>query len=125
MSELLVSLITLYQQTTVVVDALDECENHDRLLRSLMETASKSAPKAIKFLFSSRTNVTPPKGFPTWEQLELDSQKSLIVEDMNRYIQTEVKDRETLAFGTRLLGGNHEALEDRLIEILTRRAQGM
>jgi ankyrin repeat domain-containing protein 50 len=123
--ELLASLIALYQQTTVVVDALDECEYYDRLLRSLMKMALKRTPKAIKFFFSSRTNVTLPEGFPTWEKLELDSQKSLTGEDMKRYIQTEVKDRETLAFGSRLLGGKHPALEDRLVEVLARRAQGM
>jgi len=123
--ELLAGLIALYQQTTIVVDVLDECECYDRLLYSLMKTASKSTPKAIKFFFPSRTNVTLPEGFPTWEKLELDTQKSLTEEDMKRYIQTEVKNRETLALGSRLLGGKHPALEDQLVEVLTRRAQGM
>jgi hypothetical protein len=121
---LLAGLIALYQQTTIVVDALDECE-YDRLLLNLMEMASKSTPKAIKFFFSSRTNVRLPKNFPTWEKLELDSQTSLTGEDMKRYIQTEVNDREKLALGSRLLGGKHPALEDRLVEVLTHRAQGM
>lgn len=122
--ELLAGLIALYQQTTIVVDALDECE-YDRLLHSLMKMVSKSTPKPIKFFFSSRTNVTLPKGFPTWEKLKLDSQKNLTGEDMKKYIQTEVKDREMLGFASRLLRGEHPALEDRLVEVLTRRAQGM
>lgn len=121
---LLVGLVALYQQTTVVVDALDECEDYTRLLLNL-KMVSKSAPKAIKFFFSGRTNVKLPEDFPTWEKLELDSQKSLTVEDMKTYVQTQVKDRETLCFGFRLLGGKYPALEDQLIEILTRRAQGM
>lgn len=121
---LLVGLVGLYQQTTVVVDALDECEDHTRLLLNL-EMVSRNAPKAIKFFFSSRTNVKLPEDFPTWEKLELDSQKSLTVEDMKTYIQTQVKDRKTLRLGSRLLNGKDEGLEDRLVETLTRRAQGM
>jgi hypothetical protein len=86
---------------------------------------SKSATKAIKFFFSSRTNVKLPEDFPAWEKLELDSQKNLTVEDMKTYVQTQVKDRKTMRIGSRLLHGKDEALEDRLVEKLTRRAQGM
>jgi hypothetical protein len=49
------------------------------------------------------------------------------------YIRTQVKDREKIDLGPRLLDEKKsvlgesliEALEDRLIETLTRRAQGM
>ena len=121
---LLVGLVALYEQTTVIIDALDECEDYTRLLLNL-KMVSKDAPKAIKFFFSSRTNVKLPEDFPTWEKLELDSQKSLTVGDVKTYIETQVKDRETLGFGFRLLRGKYPALEDRLVKILTRRAQGM
>jgi Ankyrin repeats (3 copies)/Ankyrin repeats (many copies) len=90
-----------------------------------METASKTTPKAIKFFFSSRMNVMLPKDFPIWEKLELDSQKILREVDMKKYIQTEVKDRKKLNIERPLLDGQYPTLEDRLVKILTDRAQGM
>ena len=129
---LLTGLIALYQRTTIVVDALDECEDYGRLLR-LLKKVSNGTRGAIKFFFSSRTNVKLLKDFPSWEKLELDSEKGLTKDDINTYIRTQVKDREKMDLGPRLLDEGRsmlgeslvEALEDRLIETLTRRAQGM
>lgn len=130
--DLLVGLVALYQQTTIVVDALDECEDYGRLLR-LLKKVSEGTHGAIKFFFSSRMNVKLFKDFPSWEKLELDSEKGLTRDDINTYIRTQVKDREKMDLGPRLLDERKsmlgesliEALEDRLIETLTRRAQGM
>jgi len=130
--DLLVGLVALYQQTTIVVDALDECEDYGRLLL-LLKKVSEGTRGAIKFFFSSRTNVRLFKDFPSWEKLELDSEEGLTTDDINTYIRTQVKDREKMDLGPRLLDERKsilgesliEALEDKLIETLTRRAQGM
>jgi hypothetical protein len=124
---LLVGLVKLYQRTTIVVDALDECENSAELLRNLMMLwdSADGAKRRIKFFFSSRTHVELPEKFPAWEKVELDSQKSLTVDDMETYVRTQVEGRETLGLGNRLLNGNYPKLEQRLIETLTSRAGGM
>lgn len=123
-SGLLTKLIPPHQRTTIIIDALDECENYSRLLLWL-KAASNDSLGALKFFFSSRTNVKLLNDFPSWEKVELDSKKELTVEDMKVYIRTQVQDRETMGIGRRLLGGEYPELEERLIETLTYRAQGM
>jgi hypothetical protein len=54
--DLLVGLVAIYQRTTIVVDALDECEDYGGLLR-LLKKVSDGTHGAIKFFFSSRTDV--------------------------------------------------------------------
>jgi len=123
-SNLLVGLVERYKRTTIVVDALDECENSTSLLLHLKKLWD-SVHGVIKFFFSSRKNVDLPENFLPCEKLDLDSQRSLTEEDMMMYVRSQVEEREKLGLGTRLLKGKKPELEERLIETLVRRAQGM
>jgi hypothetical protein len=123
-SDLLITLILPYNNVTIVIDALDECLNSAQLLRHL-RNVSNATNHRIKFFLSSRRNTTIFPDFPEWIKLELDLQQDLTASDMESYIRSQVRDIETLDMGSRLLDGKHPEVEDRLIETLIRRAQGM
>ena len=119
-SDLLVMLSKEYEKITFIVNALDECENADELLH-LKDVNRKS----VKFFFSSRNQVKVCRIFPKCAKLELDSQKELVLKDMKIYVASQVKERETLKLGHRLLDGEYPELEDALIDVLVDHAQGM
>lgn len=77
---LLAGLISQYYRTTIIIDALDECNNHEGLLLHL-QAVSSGSEGAMKFFSSSRTNVDP-FDFPSWEKVELDSEKEVTAEDI-------------------------------------------
>lgn len=120
-SDLLVRLLEEHEKTTFIVDALDECENADELLLHLRDLTRQP----VKFFFSSRNQVKVRKAFPNCANLELDSQKDLIMQDIQIYVTSQVKERETLKLGRRLLDGEYPELEDTLIDVLVDHAQGM
>jgi hypothetical protein len=106
------------------------CKRHRRMRRFPrfllhIKKLLDSTHEAIKFFFSSRPNVQVLSTFPNSEKLDLDSTTGLTADDIETYARTQVKDRDTLQLGTRLLNGKQPALEDWLIAILTRRSQGM
>ena len=119
--ELFASLAAQYQRTTVVIDALDECEDYSRLLFLLKKVFADTPSTKLKFFFSRRPSVNMLLGFPSWEKLELDLNRGLTKDDMNVYISTQVVERE----GHRLLNGKDPDLEKKLIDTLSYRAQGM
>jgi hypothetical protein len=119
--ELLVGLATRHQRTTIIIDALDECEDYSNLLFLLKKTSNGLPSGSFRFLFSSRPNVTLLLDFPSWEKLNLDAGRELTSEDINEYIRTQVLERE----GRRLLDGRNVDLEAKLIKTLIDRAQGM
>jgi hypothetical protein len=120
---LLSDLISHYHRTTIIIDALDECNDYEVLLLHL-QAVSRDSEGAVKFFFSSRTNVDL-FDFPLWEKVELDSEKELTAEDIRTYIRTQVKDRVAMGIGRPLLEGKRPDLEDKLVETLTLRARGM
>lgn len=123
-SDLLAGLVDLYQQTTIVIDALDECTDYTRLLLHLKKAAAASQ-SPLKFFLSSRQNVRVFDVLPRGKKVELDAQRDLTTEDMRNYISTQVREIESFNLGTRLLDGRYPELEDRLVEVLKGRAQGM
>ncbi|RTE84523.1 hypothetical protein BHE90_000872 [Fusarium euwallaceae] len=53
--EILVHLFNLYPHTTIILDALDECETEERrLLLNIFDWASKSSSRPVKIFISSR-----------------------------------------------------------------------
>jgi hypothetical protein len=77
---LLAGLISQYYRTTIIIDALDECNNYEGLILHL-QAVSSGSEGAMKFFFSSRTSVDP-FDFPSWEKVELDSEKEVTAEDI-------------------------------------------
>ncbi|PQE06277.1 ankyrin repeat protein [Rutstroemia sp. NJR-2017a BBW] len=119
--ELLTDLAARHQRTTIIIDALDECDDYSKLLFLLKKASNDMPSGSFKFFFSSRPNVALLLDFPSWEKLELDAERELTSEDINAYIRTQVIETE----GRRLLDGRNPELEVKLVKTLTCRAQGM
>jgi hypothetical protein len=119
--ELLTKLAARHQRTTIIIDALDECKDYSKLLFLLQRVSNDISSGSFKFFFSSRPNVNLLPDFPSWEKLELDAERELTSEDMEAYIRTQVMNTE----GRHLLDGKDPELEEKLVETLTYRAQGM
>ncbi|KAI0864845.1 hypothetical protein F4860DRAFT_381533 [Xylaria cubensis] len=102
-----------------VIDALDECDEPKELLK-VLRNLSQAAPGRLSLLVSSRNSVQVQEKFNGL--LEVDLAKSMNKADMYTYVVTEIKEREK---DERLLRGEYPDLEDKLIELLLRKANGM
>lgn len=116
-SELLTELISCYSNTTIILDALDECKKPYELLRALKEVANSSTGQ-MKLFVSSRLNINVASVMIFHRKIDIQSQGTS--KDMEIFLHTEVKQRDQ-----RLLKGRYPDLENRLIEVLRDRAQGM
>ena len=95
-SDLLVNLVKNYHQTTVIVDALDECDDAYVLLshlKSLLE-CTRGAENSIRLFLSSRNHIEVSYYFSGCEELKLENSKNLTLEDMKVYIETQVKEEK-------------------------------
>ena len=103
--------------TVIVIDALDECEDPDELLLYLKEVEDDNPGKTRLFL-SSRMHVGVSKIYESCLSVFAPGGNEA---DLGFYISNEVKNRKI----RRLLDGKRPDLETRLIETLSRQAQGM
>lgn len=126
-SSLLARLVNEHQQTTFIVDALDECDDAAALLIHLKHfwDLISGAKTSVRLFLSSRNQVEVFDQFPGCKKLELEKCKDERLEDMKVYIETQVRERESLRLGPRLLRGTCIELEDRLIDVLIEHSQGM
>lgn len=120
--DLIISLANTYLHTTIVVDALDECdpENRKRFLYSL-QTIINDSSSLVKIFVSSRDDsdiVLQLKDVPNISIEAKDNEK-----DIQKFIQQEVtrciKDKELLR------GEVDEKLKEKIIASLTNGSQGM
>lgn len=117
----LTKLISGYENVTFIIDALDECEDADELLLHLRNLYGNT----VKFFFASRHQVQVGAHFTNSTKRELDLSKNLTAREMENYVISQVKKREILGLGSRLLNGSHPELEELLIKVLINHAQGM
>ena len=103
--------------TVIIIDALDECEDPDELLLYLKEVEDDNPGKTRLFL-SSRMHVGISRIF---ESCLFVSTPGGNEAELGFYVWNEVKNRKI----RRLLDGRRPDLETRLIETLSRQAQGM
>lgn len=103
----------------VMIDALDECDQPEKLLGFLRDV-SHSAPGKLELLVTSRHDVEVKDKFPDCGQVDLNTAASAA--DMLTFIKKEVQDRED---DERLLKGNRPDLEEKLIKLLDEKAGGM
>lgn len=117
--DLLIAFMKEGIKLRIVIDALDECDDPDRLLKAL-HNIIESAPGQCQLLVSGRPEVQVKRRFA--DITILDVQKYTTSIDMRSYITKEVKRPDK---SERIFGGDREDLEDRLIDILNRKANGM
>lgn len=120
--DLVVSLVNTYSQTTIVVDALDECDplNRDEFLRALGTIISNSS-SLVKIFVSSRDDsdiVLRLEDVPNLSIRARDNE-----EDIQRFVREEVtrriKDKELLR------GTVSKELKEKIISTLTEGSDGM
>ena len=114
--ELLVTLMKLRGKTAIVIDGLDECSEPMQLLRSLHQVWKGS--NRLKIFLTSRLDVAVTEVFPKIKTIRSDFAKT--ADDIREYIRKELqwKERRNAKVIT-------EELAERMVNILTQRAQGM
>lgn len=120
---LIIQLIEQYPLTTIVIDALDECDPERRgdLLETL-ESILKESLSLVKIFISSRDDQDIVLHLRDYPNLDLSSEKNR--DDISLFINTEVhsliKKRRLLAYSM-----NREDLKMKIIEQVTKKADGM
>ncbi|KAH0536664.1 hypothetical protein FGG08_006490 [Glutinoglossum americanum] len=120
--EVIIELTSYYLRTTIVIDALDECDRNTRhrMLKALDSILQKSSG-LVKIFVSSRDDQDIV--------LRLESSPNMYIKasdnapDIRQYVQNEVRQA---IYDKRLLGGDiSEQLRGDIIRTLTEQAQGM
>jgi hypothetical protein len=120
--DLIVSLLDMNPQTTIIIDALDECDptKRGRLLKAL-EILVGSSTKLVKIFVSSRDDDDITLKLKNVPNLYIEATDNK--DDIERFIQREI----TLSIQeSRLLRGNiSEELKKKIISTLIENAHGM
>jgi hypothetical protein len=115
--ELLLELVNIYPHTTLIIDALDECEKHKRL--ELIETLDHILAKAsnpIKIFISSRPDGDIKERLKDRANIEIDATKNQ--DDVSSFVNAEiVKHRRWKNMPAKL--------QARIVETLQEQSQGM
>lgn len=114
--DLLVTLMNLRGKTVIVIDGIDECTEPMQLLRALHQIWSKFSQ--LKLFLTSRLDVAVSEIFPSIPTVKSDFAKTTT--DIRNYIEEELnrEDRRNVKVIT-------DELAERMVNILTQRAQGM
>ena len=104
-------------QTIIIIDALDECSQPYPLLRTLRQIIEGS-PGRVRLFVSSRINVDVSNVLINVSRVDIQVQ--MTSSDLYDYVWKELKKSKR-----RLLKGREPELEDRIVETLSSRAQGM
>jgi Cdc6-like AAA superfamily ATPase len=114
--DLLVTLMTLRGRTVIVIDGVDECTEEMKLLRSLYQIWRRY-PRLQVFL-TSRLHVDVLEVFPKITTVQSDFGKTS--DDIKDYIRKELQRPERR--NPKVIT---DELAERMVAILTQRAQGM
>ncbi|KAH7087332.1 hypothetical protein FB567DRAFT_628309 [Paraphoma chrysanthemicola] len=117
--KLLAGILRTGLNVRIVIDALDELDEPERLLQALKKLCELE-PDRIQLLLSGRKNVDVKLEFDRVVELFVDSDKTQ--EDMHSFVKTWVS---LLPKSQKLLGGRHEHLEHELQKVLCEKANGM
>lgn len=100
----------------IIVDALDECEEAGKLLKSLH--AATANCDHVFLMFSSRPNVQVPLYLRAATQVHIESEKSL--DDLLFFVDNDIMRRDE-----RLPGIDPCDLEGKLFDVICDKANGM
>jgi len=116
--EALTEVIGPEEQTSLVIDALDECADLDELLCNLRELWNSSGRK-LRILFTSRFGIPVHDYFPAAKETEVLDRNA---GDIEEYLRQEIP---STVEGGRLHNAMTDEQASRLRMILKKRAQGM
>jgi hypothetical protein len=120
---LIIQLVEYYPLTTIVIDALDECDPDKRadLLEALEEILQQSS-RLVKIFVSSRDDQDIVCHLQDYPNLELASDRNM--DDISSFVRAEtqglIRRKKLLRFST-----NKEGLKDDIIDQVTKGAGGM
>lgn len=120
---LLIELCAGFSHSTLIIDALDECnsETRGRLFDILQNVVSESKTTRVKAFVTSRDDADLRKKFPDSPNVYIQERDNS--SDFNSYIKAEI---EACIVEKKLLDGNISSeLRDRVIDTLEAGAHGM
>lgn len=113
---LLIELINSRDETTIILDGLDEFPSFAKLLSMLQDIRDNT--KALKFLFSSQYVVPVDTYFPSTEKAVVGGEDTAL--DMKAFIEGELRE-----FKLQRPGLVDEKLSKDIVETLSEKAEGM
>ncbi|KAL3419807.1 hypothetical protein PVAG01_08305 [Phlyctema vagabunda] len=140
----LAALVDDQAQTVIIIDAIDECHNYGKFLR-MLKGVFPEGKSSVNLILSSSEDADIERNiktiFPKYKSQKLTSDTN--EKDIKRYVDIQVKQRETKEIGSRLLDGcceictkdgnaakpktckEHADIEDRLTKLLVSKSGGM
>ena len=120
---LIIQLIEHYSLTTIVIDALDECNPEKRAdLLEALETILRESTQIVKIFVSSRDDQDIVCHLKDYPNLEISSDRNL--DDIVTFVRAETRSlitrRKLLRFST-----NKDELEEVIIDQVTKGTAGM
>lgn len=120
---LIIQLVEHYPLTTIVIDALDECNLEKRAdLLETLETILQESSSLVKIFLSSRDDQDIFCHLQDYPNLELASDRN--TDDITSFVRAETQDlikkKKLLRFSI-----NKEELKESIIDQVTKGASGM
>lgn len=115
--ELLFELINLYPKTTLILDALDECDKYERgVLIEIFDYFVEKSSRPVKIFVSSRPDSDIKERFKSKANIEIQATDNH--SDISRFVESEItKHRRWSKMSARL--------QNEIIHTLQDRSQGM
>jgi hypothetical protein len=119
---LLVRLVTLYPQTTICIDALDEVDHKLRLeLVEALRHIVQRSNTLVKVFATTRMDIDILLQFEMFPRIELEPDDN--VDDINRFVKEKV---QSTIERKQLLNGNvANELKDEICQVLCKRSKGL
>lgn len=110
-----------FSKCSVVIDAVDECDPHERhVLFEVLKNVVEACTSKVKLMIVGRSMAADiTRYFPSFEQVSME--RAPVTRDLETYARQCVQER----YQQGLLRMRDESLLDYISTILTQRAQGM
>jgi hypothetical protein len=113
----LLQFISVYPKTTLILDALDECEREQRHhLINIFHSFLANASKPVKIYVSSRPDNDIKKTFKNVANVEIQATDNY--DDISKFVRSKIAEHEKW-------GKMGKGLETEIIQTLQRQSQGM
>jgi hypothetical protein len=113
--DIFAQLLKSFTRTTIILDALDECLEHESLLGHLRKTHDEVSK--LHIFATCRLDVDVAKFFPAFVDVQVSDYTQ---KDISSYIRNEIRNRMSI-----FNDGKHANLQNQLITELEAKAQGM
>lgn len=110
-------MINIYPKTTLILDALDECEKYERgVLTEILDYLVDNALRPVKVFISSRPDSDIKERFKSKANIEIQATNNH--SDICRFVENEITKH-------RRWGKMSARLQNEIIQTLQDRSQGM